>query len=63
MTNDPHLYQAIAQVKAALDATVPKVQEWEKLMWKYQVPLPWAKEGEKWIMMDQIFQSGAKKTE
>lgn len=44
--------------KAALDATVLKVQEWEKLMWKYQVPLPWAKEGEKWILMDKIFQSG-----
>lgn len=49
--------------KAALDAIVPKVQEWEQLMWKYQVPLPWAKEGEKWILMDKIFQSGAKKAE
>lgn len=43
--------------KAAMDATQPKVQEWEKLMWKYQVPLPWAKEGEKWILMNKIFQS------
>lgn len=43
--------------KAAMDAANPKVQEWEKLMWNYQVPLPWAKEGEKWILMDKIFQS------
>ena len=42
--------------KAAMDARNPKVQEWEKLMWKFQQPLPWAKEGEKWVLMDQIFQ-------
>lgn len=32
-----------------------KVQEWEELMWKFQYPLPWAKEGEKWVPMDRIF--------
>ena len=42
--------------KAAMDAANPKVQEWEQLMWKFQQPLPWAKNGEKWILMDQIFQ-------
>lgn len=42
--------------KAALDAVNPHVQRWEELMWKFQEPLPWAKEGEKWILMDQIFQ-------
>jgi len=41
--------------KAAFDAENPKVQEWENLMWKYQLPLPWAKEGEKWIKMEKIF--------
>jgi L-rhamnose mutarotase len=41
--------------KAAMDNSNPKVQEWEKLMWKFQSALPWAKEGEKWIMMDKIF--------
>ncbi len=41
--------------KAATDASNPAVQEWEKLMWKYQLALPWAKEGEKWMRMDQIF--------
>jgi len=45
-----------AAQKQAADANNPKVQEWEKLMWKFQQPLPWAKEGDKWILMDQIFQ-------
>src|SRR5258708_38043043 len=34
-------------VKAAMDAANPKVREWEQLMWKYQLALPWAKPGEK----------------
>lgn len=42
--------------KAQLDADNTYVQEWEKLMWRFQQPLPWAKEGEKWVLMDQIFQ-------
>ena len=42
--------------KAAVDATNEKVQEWEKLMWKFQEPLPWAKENEKWVIMEQIFE-------
>jgi L-rhamnose mutarotase len=42
--------------KAAADATNEKVQEWEKLMWKFQAPLPWAKNGEKWVLMNQIFE-------
>ena len=42
--------------KAAMDHNNPNVQEWEKLMWKFQSPLPWAKEGEKWVFMDKIFQ-------
>jgi L-rhamnose mutarotase len=42
--------------KAAMDAGNPKVQEWEQLMWKFQQSLPWAKEGEKWIIMDRIFE-------
>lgn len=42
--------------KAKLDAANPKVQEWERLMWKFQEPLPWAREGEKWVAMELIFQ-------
>jgi L-rhamnose mutarotase len=41
--------------KAAADATNEKVQDWEKLMWKYQQALPVAKPGEKWLMMERIF--------
>ena len=42
--------------KSAMDATITKVQEWENLMWKFQQALPWAKTGEKWILMDKIFE-------
>jgi len=42
--------------KAAADAANPVVQEWETLMWKYQQALPNAKPGEKWMMMDKIFE-------
>lgn len=42
--------------KSASDAQNAKVQEWETLMWKFQQALPWAKEGQKWILMDQIFE-------
>lgn len=48
-----------AEKKAATDATNPKVQEWEALMWKYQQALPIAKPGEKWIVMDKIFSLNA----
>lgn len=42
--------------KSAMDTANPKVQEWETLMWKYQQALPIAKEGEKWLLMEKIFQ-------
>ena len=42
--------------KTAMDNTNPRVQEWEELMWKFQQALPWAKPGEKWILMDKIFE-------
>ena len=41
--------------RASNDSSDRKVQEWENLMWKYQQKLPFAKEGEKWILMDQIY--------
>ena len=41
--------------KAAMDDANPEVQEWEQLMSNFQLPLPWAKKGEKWIVMDKIF--------
>ncbi len=42
--------------KAALDTENATVQEWEALMWKYQQALPMAKPGEKWMLMEKIFQ-------
>lgn len=41
--------------KQMMDATNPKVQEWEKLMWKFQQAPPGAKAGEKWLPMEQIY--------
>jgi L-rhamnose mutarotase len=43
--------------KGQMDKSNPKVQEWEKLMWKYQQALPIAKPGEKWILMEKIFET------
>lgn len=51
-TNDDFSFER----KAAMDRENAKVQEWESLMWKFQSSLPWAKEGEKWILMDKIFE-------
>ena len=42
--------------KAEMDTVNEKVIEWEQLMWKFQQRLPWAKEGEKWVLMEKIFQ-------
>jgi L-rhamnose mutarotase len=41
--------------KNVADRSNPKVQEWEALMWKFQQPLPQARPGEKWILMERIF--------
>ncbi len=42
--------------KSKIDQSNPKVQEWEALMWKYQQALPMAKPGEKWLLMEKVFQ-------
>lgn len=42
--------------KSKSDAINLKVQEWEALMWKYQSAIPGAKRGEKWVLMDKIFE-------
>lgn len=42
--------------KAKLDQQNLKVQEWETLMWKFQKALPGSKPGEKWILMNKIFE-------
>ena len=45
------------EAKSKADAANEKVQEWEQLMWKYQQALPTAKEGEKWMLMQKIFET------
>ncbi|HSK11836.1 MAG TPA: L-rhamnose mutarotase [Phnomibacter sp.] len=51
-TNERFSFEARAQA----DAENEKVQEWERLMWQYQQPLPGSKPGEKWQLMKKIFQ-------
>ena len=43
------------EAKAERDRLDPKVDEWEALMWKYQQALPHAAPGQKWVIMDKIF--------
>jgi len=42
--------------KAATDADNLKVQEWENLMWKFQQAVPGSNPGEKWVLMNKIFE-------
>ncbi|HLL96290.1 MAG TPA: L-rhamnose mutarotase [Spirosoma sp.] len=42
--------------KADIDAANPTVQAWETLMWRYQQALPSAQPGQKWVIMEKIFQ-------
>ncbi|MFD2937265.1 L-rhamnose mutarotase [Spirosoma flavum] len=51
-TNETFSFDA----KSAADAANPKVQEWEQMLWTYQQALPMAKPGEKWVLMEQIFE-------
>lgn len=44
------------EAKQKADRNNPKVQDWEKLMWKYQQALPKSNPGEKWILMEHIFE-------
>jgi len=44
------------EAKNKADQENKKVQEWETLMWKFQQPLPFAKQGEKWVLMNKIFE-------
>jgi L-rhamnose mutarotase len=43
------------EAKSKADASNEKVQEWETLMWNFQQALPFAKPGEKWVLMNKIF--------
>jgi L-rhamnose mutarotase len=37
------------------DRENPAVQEWERLMGRFQQSLPWARPGSKWTLMERIF--------
>lgn len=43
--------------KSAADAANREVQQWEQLMWKYQLAIPVARPGEKWVIMEKIFET------
>ena len=43
--------------KAAMDTANEKVQQWEQLMWKYQQAITGSKPGEKWRLMEKIFET------
>ena len=42
--------------KAAADKVNPHVQAWERLTWKFQKTIPGSNPGEKWVVMDKIFE-------
>jgi L-rhamnose mutarotase len=42
--------------KKQLDEANQRVQEWEQLMWNFQQALPWSNPGEKWVLMNKIFE-------
>jgi len=41
--------------KTEMDNNNEKVQQWEELMWKYQQRIEGAPEGEKWMLLNKIF--------
>jgi len=44
--------------KKKMDEVNPIVQKWEQLLWKFQLALPSAKKGEKWVPTECIFKLG-----
>ncbi len=42
--------------KSQADKLDPKVRQWEDLMWKFQQALPWAAPGQKWVLMEKVFE-------
>jgi L-rhamnose mutarotase len=42
--------------KAAADGANTDMQRWEELMWKFQKPLPFAQNRQKWVPMEKIFE-------
>ena len=44
------------EAKASADAENPVVQRWEALMWTFQQALPGTPAGEKWQLMERIWE-------
>ena len=42
--------------KASMDTNNSKVAVWEELMLRFQLTLPFAESGEKWMVMENIFE-------
>lgn len=45
------------EAKASADRSDPKLRAWEDLMWRFQQAAPQAKPGEKWALMEKIFEA------
>lgn len=45
------------EAKAEQEKGDAKMQAWEELMWKYQQTVPGARPGEKWVLMEKIFEA------
>ncbi|HEY2722827.1 MAG TPA: L-rhamnose mutarotase [Chitinophagaceae bacterium] len=52
-TNDDFSFQR----KASMDDANEKVQEWERIMWNFQQAIPGSKPGEKWRLMEKVFEA------
>jgi L-rhamnose mutarotase len=53
MDTDDAVYTAERMAQASLNN--PVVQRWETLMWEFQAPTPWTPAGQKWVLMDRLF--------
>jgi L-rhamnose mutarotase len=45
------------EAKLAADLANPKMQEWERLMLKYQQPASGVQPGKQWVLMQKIFEA------
>jgi L-rhamnose mutarotase len=43
--------------KVAQDQANSAMRAWEELMWRFQQPIPQARPGEKWVLMEKIFEA------
>ena len=44
-----------ADKMAAAEAADPRIQAWERLMWRFQAPTPWTPAGQKWTSAERIY--------